>query len=141
MIEENEIVAFSGNSGGSGGPHLHFEIRDNNARPINPMLFGIDIKDTKNPTIRDIYAYPIDEGSHINGSTKTVKLRLIPLQNGDYSIESIEAYGRIGFGINTTDRQDLASNSNGVFNIQTFLNGQKNFELTFNKFSFSETNT
>lgn len=139
VIEENEIIAFSGNSGGSGGPHLHFELRDKNARPINPMFFGIDIIDSKNPTIRDVYAYPIDEGSHINGSTKKVKLRLIPLQNGDYTIESIEALGRIGFGINTTDRQDLASNSNGVFNIETFLNGNKNFELTFNKFSFSES--
>lgn len=138
-IAINEIVAFSGNSGGSGGPHLHFEIRDNNARPINPMTFGIDIKDTKNPTIKNIFAYPIDEGSHINNSTKKTKLRLIPLQNGDYTVESIEAFGRIGFGINTTDRQDLAANSNGVFNIQTFLNGNKNFELAFNKFSFSES--
>lgn len=138
-IAINEIVAFSGNSGGSGGPHLHFEIRDNNARPINPMTFGIDIKDTKNPTIKNIFAYPIDEGSHINNSTKKMKLRLIPLQNGDYTVESIEAFGRIGFGINTTDRQDLAANSNGVFNIQTFLNGNKNFELAFNKFSFSES--
>ncbi len=139
-IAIDEVVAFSGNSGGSGGPHLHFEIRDNNARPINPMAFGIDIKDTKNPTIKDIFAYPSDEGSHINNSTKKVKLRLIPLQNGDYTIESIEAFGRIGFGINTIDRQDLASNSNGVFNIQTFLNGNKNFELAFNRFSFSESN-
>ncbi|MBT8393593.1 MAG: M23 family metallopeptidase [Bacteroidia bacterium] len=139
QIEPNEIVAYSGNTGGSAGPHLHFEIRDKNARPINPMTFGLDIKDTKNPTIRDIFAYPLDEGSHINNSTKRVKLRLIPLQNGNYSVESIEALGRIGFGIHTTDRQDLAANSNGVYNIQTFLNGNKNFELEFNKFSFSET--
>jgi len=138
-IVMNEIVAFSGNSGGSAGPHLHFEIRDNNARPINPMTFGIDIKDTKNPTIKNIFAYPIDEGSHVNNSTKKVKLRLIPLQNGNYTVESIEAFGRIGFGINTIDRQDLAANSNGVFNIQTFLNGNKNFELAFNRFSFSES--
>jgi murein DD-endopeptidase MepM/ murein hydrolase activator NlpD len=138
-IEENEIVAFSGNSGGSGGPHLHFELRDKNSRPVNPMFFGIDIKDTKDPTIKDVYAYPIDEGSHINGSTKKVKLRLIPLQNGDFTVESMEAFGRIGFGINTIDRQDLAANSNGVFNIQTFLNGIKNFELAFNRFSFSES--
>ena len=138
-IETNEVVAFSGNSGGSGGPHLHFEIRDGNARPINPMFFGIDIKDTKKPSVKGIYAYPIDNGSHINQSTKRVKLRLIPQQTGDFTVESIEAYGRIGFGINTIDRQDLAANSNGVFNIETFLNGIKNFELAFNRFSFSET--
>lgn len=138
-IEANEIIAFSGNSGGSGGPHLHFEIRDGNARPMNPMLFGIDIKDSKKPTINAIYAYPIDEGSHINKSINRTKLRLIPQQNGDFKAEGIEAFGRIGFGINTFDRQDLASNSNGVFNIETFFNGNKNFELAFNRFSFSET--
>lgn len=139
IVDTDEVIAFSGNSGGSGGPHLHFEIRDGNARPMNPMLFGIDIKDSKKPTINSIYAYPIDEGSHINKSTKRIKLRLIPQQSGDFTVESIEAYGRIGFGINTYDRQDMASNSNGVFNIQTFLNGNKNFELAFNRFSFSET--
>ncbi len=139
QITNDEVVAFSGNSGGSGGPHLHFEIRDKSAKPINPMFFGIDIKDTKQPTIKDIYAYPIDEGSHVNRSVKKTKLRLIPLQNGDYTVESVEAFGRIGFGINTTDRQDLAANNNGVYNIQTFLNGNKNFELAFNKFSFNET--
>ncbi|NND10141.1 MAG: M23 family metallopeptidase, partial [Flavobacteriaceae bacterium] len=32
QIESDEIVAFSGNTGGSGGPHLHFEIRDNKER-------------------------------------------------------------------------------------------------------------
>ena len=42
LISRDEIVAFSGNTGGSGGPHLHFEIRDNAERPINPMLFGIN---------------------------------------------------------------------------------------------------
>ncbi len=139
QINKDEIVAFSGNSGGSGGPHLHFEIRDKSSRPINPMFFGIEVKDTQDPSIRDVYAYPIDQGSHINRSAKRVKLRLIPLQNGDYTVESVEAFGRIGFGINATDRQDLAANNNGIYSIQTFLNGNKNFELAFNKFSFSET--
>ena len=138
-IEKSEIVAYSGNSGGSAGPHLHFELRDNNSRPINPLFFGIEIKDSKKPEIKNLYAYPIDEGSHINQSVDKVKLRLIPLEDGNYTTENVEAFGRIGFGINTIDRQDLSSNSNGVYNIKTFINGQKNFELAFNRFSFSET--
>ena len=51
-VTKKQVVALSGNSGGSGGPHLHYEIRDANARPTNPMLFGIEIKDTKAPQIR-----------------------------------------------------------------------------------------
>ncbi|RLD29139.1 MAG: M23 family peptidase [Bacteroidetes bacterium] len=139
LIDTDEIIAFSGNTGGSSAPHLHFEIRDKSERPINPMLFGIDIKDTKRPTILGVYAYPIDEKSHVNQTNKKTKLRLIPQTNGNYTVENIKAFGKIGFGIITYDRQDLAANKNGVSNIQTFFNGNKNFEIDFKRFSFNET--
>ena len=51
LVDTDEVIAYSGNTGGSGGPHLHFEIRDNAERPINPMLFGSDTKDSKKPFI------------------------------------------------------------------------------------------
>ena len=138
-IEKNSLIAYTGNTGGSGGPHLHFEIRDNAERPINPMLFGIDIKDTTLPKVTSIYAYPLSDTSKVNGSYKKQKLTLIPLKNGDYTVRNINAYGAIGFGITTWDRQDLAANKNGVTNIQAFVNGRKNFELDFKRFAFSET--
>ena len=138
-ILKDALVAYSGNSGGSGGPHLHFEIRDKQERPMNPMLFGFDIKDTSTPVIKSVYAYPLDENSIINASNTKQKLRLTPLKNGDYTAESIEAIGNIGFAIGTYDRQDLAANSNGVYNIQTILNGSRNFEIDFKRFSFDET--
>jgi Peptidase family M23 len=139
LIDTNEVIAYSGNTGGSSAPHLHFEIRDKKERPINPMLFGIDIKDTRTPTIVSVYGYPIGKNSHINQTNETVKLRLVPQENGDYTVESIKAYGKIGFGINTYDRQDFASNKNGVTKIQSFYNGNKNLEIDFKRFSFSET--
>ncbi|MDD7886996.1 M23 family metallopeptidase [Flavivirga sp. 57AJ16] len=138
-VTKDSLIAYSGNSGGSGGPHLHYEIRDKMERPMNPMLFGMDIKDSTNPIIKSVYAYPLDENSFINKANTKQKLHLIPLKNGDYTIKNIEAYGHIGFGIETIDRQDLAANSNGVYNIQTFFNGRRNFELDFRSFSFDET--
>ena len=139
LIDTDEIIAFSGNTGGSAGPHLHFEIRDKNERPINPMLFGIDAKDTKRPTILSVFAYPIGDRSYVNGENERTKLRLIPQENGNYTVENTKAFGEIGFGIVTYDRQDFAANKNGVGNIQTFLNGNKNFEIDFKRFSFDET--
>ncbi|MDO1500831.1 M23 family metallopeptidase [Winogradskyella maritima] len=138
-VTKGEIVAFSGNTGSSGGPHLHYEIRDNAERPINPMLFGIDIKDTKAPTLRSVYAYPKDKNSFINGENKRVKLRLIPKTNGDFDIEKVTAIGDIGFGIEAIDQMDLAPNKNGLDNIQTFFNGNKKLEVSFKRFSFDET--
>jgi Peptidase family M23 len=139
IISENEIIAYSGNTGGSGGPHLHFEIRDNQERPMNPMLFGIDIKDTKAPFVIGVYAYPKDENAIINGKNERVPLRLIPQKSGDYEVEKITAYGNIGFGVTTYDKQDLAPNNNGVSNIQTYFNGNTSLEIDFKRFSFDET--
>ncbi|MGC1473313.1 MAG: M23 family metallopeptidase [Psychroserpens sp.] len=138
-ISTNDLVAYSGNSGSSGGPHLHFEIRDNEERPINPMLFGLDVADNKSPVITDIYAYPKNRNSHIEDSKSRKELRLIPLQNGDYTSEPVEAFGDIGFGIAGYDQQDLANNKNGISNIQAFYNGAKRYEMDFKRFSFSET--
>ncbi|MDO6597519.1 M23 family metallopeptidase [Oceanihabitans sp. 2_MG-2023] len=138
-INKGEIIAYSGNTGSSGGPHLHYEIRDNQERPINPLLFGLDIKDSTKPIITEVYAYAIGENAHINKSKKKQKLRLIDNKNGTYSVENIEAYGKIGFAIATIDRQDLAANKNGVYNIQARYNGDLCFELDFKRFSFNET--
>jgi len=139
LLKKGDIIALSGNTGGSGGPHLHFEIRDNQEHPINPMLFGLTTKDTKKPNVKSFFAYPLNDTSHVNGFNSKQKLRLIGLKNGNYKLASINAYGQIGFGVETTDRQDLAGNNNGVFKIESFINGAQNFQVNFKRVSFDES--
>ncbi len=138
-VLKGDIIGYTGNSGSSGGPHLHFEIRDAASRPMNPLLFGIEIPDTKKPIINSVFAYPIGPDSQINGNTKPYKVRLHKQKDGSYKAENVEAYGKIGFGISTYDQQNGASNKNGVYQIRTAHNGQEKFNVLFEKFSFSET--
>lgn len=138
-VKKGDLIGYTGNSGSSGGPHLHFEIRDASSRPMNPMLFGIDIPDTKKPIINSVFAYPLSEDAQINQSQNPVKLRLILQKDGSYKAENISAYGRIGFGLSANDQQNGASNKNGVYKIKTFCNGKDIFEVNFEKFSFAET--
>jgi len=139
-VKAGEVVAYSGNTGSSGGAHLHFEIRDAQARPMNPFLFGFDdVKDTRPPRIKNIYAFTASEGAHVNHKSGRVKLKPIKTKNGNLKVPEIEASGDIYFGIEAYDQLDLAFNKNGYYDIQAKLNGLPFFETTFNRFAFNET--
>ena len=140
QVSKEEIVAFSGNSGGSGGPHLHFEIRDTKSeKPINPLFFGIDINDSKKPRINTLIGYSLDENSHINKIAIPKQLNLIQQKNGDLKASKIYAFGKIGFGINAYDQLDGAYNKNGLYSLEMTLNGKKIHDFKAETFSFSES--
>lgn len=139
QVKKGDLIAYTGNTGSSGGPHLHYEIRDVSSRPMNPLLFGVDIPDTRKPIVNSVFAYPINEEAFVNDSFRPIKLRLIKQKDGSYITDTVLASGNIGFGISTNDQQDGASNKNGVYQIKTSFNGEELINIDFNKFSFSET--
>ena len=138
-INKGQLIALSGNTGGSGGPHLHYEIRDSRQHPMNPMLFGFAVKDSRKPTVNGVYGYSLTDSSQVNNHNNRVKIKLTKGDDGNYLAETVYASGVISFGINTYDKQDLAHNKNGVYNVKTYINGTLNYELDFKKFSFKES--
>jgi len=139
LVKKGALIALSGNSGSSGGPHLHFEVRDVKSNILNPMLFGITVPDHKNPTIVSAFSYTKNKSSHVNQSNKNVKLVINRQANGDLLANNIFAHGTIGFGINSFDRLDGDINKNGIYDLEMAVNGSKVFQFTANKFSFDES--
>jgi murein DD-endopeptidase MepM/ murein hydrolase activator NlpD len=140
QVTKGNTIAYTGNSGGSSGPHLHFEIRSSlTEKPTNPLLYGLEVRDATNPVINAVYAYPLSGNSHVNRSTEKVQINISKQKDGSYIADKVYALGTIGFGVNAFDRQDLAANKNGVYSIKQLVNSKVYTDIDFETFSFSET--
>ncbi|KIO76688.1 peptidase M23 [Pedobacter lusitanus] len=140
-VHKGDVIAYSGNRGSSGGPHLHFEIRDSKTEnTINPQLFGIQIPDNIPPVIYALYQYKLNKKPFNEYTPKT----LIPVTGaaGKYTLGKagpLIISGETGFGITTTDRHNGASGINGVYSIELEVDGKTIYTSSLEKFAFENS--
>jgi murein DD-endopeptidase MepM/ murein hydrolase activator NlpD len=140
-VKQGEVIAFSGNSGGSGGPHLHFEFRETKTeKTVNPLYFGYTkfAKDKFRPNLQGIMVYPMDSVV-VNKSRKPIQVSFNKQADGNYVSSKVVANGKIGFAINAYDNCTNGYNRNGLFKVNAYLNGVLYYEYEFDKFAFNES--
>lgn len=139
-VEAGQVIASSGNSGSSQGPHLHFEIRDTHSEnPINPLIQALRVLDHTAPVMERIVIYSL--GRHKEW-IKPLDLNLTKGSSGVYTTRNSQPLPldhRSGIGIQLYELIDGSANRCGVYQLQGYLDDELFFESLMDEFSFAET--
>jgi hypothetical protein len=136
-IRKGSVIGYSGNTGRSFGPHLHFEIRETeNQNALNPLMFNYKYIDKERPIIRGLYI--INEDKSLVRKLP-VRKKISKLNDSTYISDLIEYNGKIGIGLDIYDIQyKNLYNQNGIYKVELFIDSILSYSYKMYKIKFSE---
>ncbi len=137
LFAQGDTIAYSGNSGSSGGPHLHFEIRDSQTEKVLNPLSVYKIRDAIPPLVKKVYIYRISDAGCVE------LFREIPVKSlgtGRYSGGRVTVpAGKIGIGVYAEDRMNDSGNKLGIYKMSLAVAGDTLFRLKMDACNFGES--
>ena len=135
---KNDVIAYSGNTGFSFGPHLHFELRDEKGNILNPLTNGINQPDRLAPIVEEIGLTPLNKDSWINGSQLPQNFPVFRNKKGEYLLaDTVNTFGKIGLSIKTYDKREGANNKYQPHRIEVYLNNKLYHYMEFETLNYN----
>ena len=143
FVKKGQIIGYAGNSGSSGGAHLHFELRNTKTENIiNPLLFGFNLPDKYAPFIDFIKIYPEDDNSFIGSSNEVTRFNVKKSGPGEYRLatrDTISLWGNFSIGAQAFDFNQNQSDRNGFYSMKMYQDSLEFFKMVCDSFSFAES--
>ncbi|PWN67030.1 M23 family peptidase [Chryseobacterium phosphatilyticum] len=135
-VTKGQLIALSGNTGGSAGPHLHFEIRDTKTEEcLNPLLFGFAIPDSVSPIISGLYWYDRRFSTYEPGANGVI----VKKTGNSYTADVVKVSSpMISFGIKAVDKANRGFNL-GIYQAVLLMDGQRIYSFSIDKVSYDDT--
>lgn len=137
FFRAGDTIAYSGNSGSSMGPHLHFEVRETESeQALNPLNY-LSVEDQVGPNVRGVYVYALS-GEGVRGAPRRLEVKNVG--NRVYRGGKINVpVGKVGIGIQADDYMKDSWNKLGVYEMEVIAGGEKIFELRMDRLSFDQS--